>query len=547
MNKLDYIKWLYHLTVGHRVQIVIPLILNIIAIFLSIAFVELTKILFDNIGTTLYYFVLLIFGLISTKILQLFCEESEIYLREKANAELENFFTLKNFAYLFSAKTADAQNIHSADDMSRLTTDVSIVTQTVTYTIPVIIYAIFQLIITLIYLLWLQPGLTLGIICIMPIMLLLGNHYTKKILPISRSIRSNDTIVNEYMQEHLQHHEILVAYGLKKYLITKVKSLQDELYKSIKKKINLDIAAETFVELGFSLGYLIILIWGAYGIRQGNFTYSLLIVFMQLLGQLQRPFIFFKTEYPALINSFASIERLIEIENLPKEEENNRLMLQGAIGIKFSNVTFKYSRNDRLIFDNFSFDFPPNSTTAIIGETGIGKSTLFRLILSFQRPSKGTIFFYNGSSSIEATDIARCNCTFIPQGNSLISGTVRYNLLLGNPNANNEDIKDALFHAAAEFVYEDLPNGVDTVIGERGIGLSEGQAQRIAIARGLLHGRNIILLDEPTSALDQETEQKLLQRLSCKFYNKTVLIISHKKSISKYVDQTLLIDTQYAN
>ena len=171
--------------------------------------------------------------------------------------------------------------------------------------------------------------------------------------------------------------------------LRKFDSTKDELYKFIKKKINLDIAAETFVELGFSLGYLIILIWGAYGIRQGNFTYSLLIVFMQLLGQLQRPFIFFKTEYPALINSFASIERLIEIENLPKEEENNRLMLQGAIGIKFSNVTFKYSRNDRLIFDNFSFDFPPNSTTAIIGETGIGKSTLFRLILSFQRPSKG--------------------------------------------------------------------------------------------------------------------------------------------------------------
>lgn len=319
-----------------------------------------------------------------------------------------------------------------------------------------------------------------------------------------------------------------------------------ELYKFMKKKINLDIAAETFVELGFSLGYLIILIWGAYGIRQGNFTYSLLIVFMQLLGQLQRPFIFFKTEYPALINSFASIERLIEIENLPKEG-NDRLMLQGAIGIKFSNVTFKYSSNDRLIFDDFSFDFPPNSTTAIIGETGVGKSTLFRLILSFQRQSKGTIFFYNGSSSIEATDIDRCNCTFIPQGNSLISGTVRYNLLLGNPNANSEDIKEALFHAAAEFVYEDLPNGVDTVIGERGIGLSEGQAQRIAIARGLLHDRSIILLDEPTSALDQETEQKLLQRLSCKFYNKTVLITSHKKSISKYVDQTLLIDTQYAN
>ncbi len=541
MNKLNHIQWLYHLTNGHRVQIIIPLVLNIIAILLSIIFVELSKILFDNINTTLYCFGLLILGLVSSKILQLCCEELEVYLRGKANAELENAFTLKIFTYLFSAKSADAQNMHSADDMSRLTTDVAVVTQTVTYTVPVIIHALFQLLITLVYLLYIQPTLTLGIISIMPIMLLFGNHYTKKILPIARNIRSNDTNVNEYMQEHLQHHEMLISYGLKKTLITKVKFLQDELYKFIKKKLNLDITAESFIELGFSLGYLIILIWGAYGIRQGDFTYSMLIVFMQLLGQLQRPFIFFKTEYPALINSFASIERLVEIESLPKEDDNV-IIMHGPLGIKFDNVSFSYENNNRLIYRNFSHSFPPGSTTAIIGETGIGKSTLFRLILAFQQPTNGTISFYNNLSSINVTENVRCNCTFIPQGNSLISGSVRYNLLLGNPDADDDAIRDALFCAAAEFVYDDLPNGLDTIIGEKGIGLSEGQAQRIAIARGLLHNRSIILLDEPTSALDKGTEQILLDRLSHKLRDKTVLIISHKKSISKFVDNMLLIE-----
>ena len=220
-------------------------------------------------------------------------------------------------------------------------------------------------------------------------------------------------------------------------------------------------------------------------------------------------------------------------------------MFSVPVGIKFSDVNFRYSETSRWIYKNFNHDFTPGGVTAVVGETGAGKSTLLRMFLAVLIPDSGSITFYgneNGTlQKYTASPRTRGNCVYVPQGNSLISGTIRYNLLLGRTDATEADMKKALYSAAAEFVINDFPNGLDTSVGEGGLGISEGQAQRIAIARSFLRPGKVILMDEPTSALDAETEKMFLTRLINQLHDKTIIIVTHKKEVCKYVSDVITI------
>lgn len=287
-----------------------------------------------------------------------------------------------------------------------------------------------------------------------------------------------------------------------------------------------------------------VFIWGINGLSNKTISYGDFLVFIQLVGQLQRPVFIFKEQYPSWIASFASVERLMEITSLPQEKQSNNNQFIGECpGIRFNNIYFKYPQNERWILENFTYNFSPGSITAILGETGAGKSTIIRLALGILVPQRGDISIYSDKENIKykVGSSTRCNCIYVPQGNSIISGTIKYNLLLGDANATEYQMKEALYLSSAEFVLKDFPDGLDTVVGERGIGLSEGQAQRIAIARALLKKGGLLLLDEPTSALDSETEKRFLDRLIKNSKNKTVIIITHKQEICEYVSNVITI------
>ena len=260
--------------------------------------------------------------------------------------------------------------------------------------------------------------------------------------------------------------------------------------------------------------------------------------FLQLVGQIQRPVVNITRQIPSFIYSTASIDRLIELEDSPKEEAGEPVRIDGPLGIRVENLTFRYPDGEFDVFSGFSYDFAPLSRTAIVGETGIGKSTLIRLILALLEPASGNISIYGKSSSAPASPLTRCNLVYVPQGNTLFSGSIRENLLMGDPEADEERLKEVLEVAQASFVFS-LPDGIDSSCGEGGAGLSEGQAQRIAIARGLLRPGSILLLDEFSSSLDPETEEKLMESVSRFAEGKTIIFITHREKVSSRCDNIL--------
>lgn len=543
MRYVKEIRWLIQLSEGHKKGIVLPILISAVGVLFSILFVNQTRLIVDNIDAPVNTIIWLISLLICTRLIQFVCEEYESFIRGRLCAKLENAYSLKTFSLLFNSNSRNVRNIHSADEMSRLTTDVGIVTECVSNTIPTLILAFIQLIATSVYLIFIQPSLTLLILCVMPIMLGFGHVYSKRIIPISRDLRKADSELSSLMQENIQKHEIINSFGVSDFIISNVKRAQSKLFAIIAKRLKYEIFSEAFIDFGFVIGYVAVLIWGVYGIRNGTFTYALLLVFLQLVGQLERPFILFKSNYPSLLNSFASVERIRELEDM-EQESHAEIKLDSPIGIEINDLTFSYSESSFSVYKNFSHTFLPKTITAIVGTTGAGKSTLFGLILAHLKPQSGSVSIFSSREKIEVSPMTRCNFTVVPQGNTLFSGSVRYNLSIGNLTANDEEMKTALHNAAADFVFEDLPEGLDTEIGENGYGLSEGQAQRIAIARGLLHDGRVMLLDEPTSALDPETESLLLSRLVSRSSDKTMIIISHKSEINKYVHHVIKIGNE---
>jgi ABC-type bacteriocin/lantibiotic exporter with double-glycine peptidase domain len=292
------------------------------------------------------------------------------------------------------------------------------------------------------------------------------------------------------------------------------------------------------MSLALQAGHVLAFLWGVIGISHGTVTYGMMTAFLQLVGQIQRPLVEMSSQIPSIIHATASIDRLMELESLPREAEVEPRFMDGLAGIRLEDVSFAYPDSSREVLHDFSFDFRPGSRTAIVGPTGVGKSTLIRIMLSLLRPQKGNVTVYSSSDKAQASPATRCNLVYVPQGNSLFSGTVRDNLLMGNPEASEDQLCDVLRIAAADFVF-DLPSGLDTQCFESGAGLSEGQAQRIAIARALLRPGSILLLDEFSSALDAETETSLMERLTSRLPDHTMIFITHREKIIDYCTDVL--------
>lgn len=467
-----------------------------------------------------------------------------VHTRREAKLEIRfrNGLRSRLFNHLLESRWQGGEQLHSGDLLNRLTEDISVVTTALCRDIPMLFTIGVQLVGALYFLFRLDQRLAVALPLVMPVALLLSKLYVGRARRLSREIRSMDSRIQSHIQEHWQHRVLVRAFEYNGRVSDKLSLLQTRLQERLWQRLNLSTYSRFMVQTGFSTGYMVAFLWGVFGLRDGNITFGMMAAFLQLVSQVQRPIVELSRRIPAFIQVLTATERLSELASFPLEEQGAAIRLQGKVGIRLQEVDFAYTAGARNVLNRLTHDFEPGSRTAVMGETGIGKSTLVRLVLALLVPDNGTITFYNRETAIIASPQTRCNLSYIPQGNTLISGSIRDNLLLGNPLATEEELYAALHTAAADFVSA-LPEGLETHCGEQGNGLSEGQAQRIAIARGLLRPCSVLLLDEPTSSLDEETGETLLYRLFTHTNDKTLLLITHQEKVAQRCTHTLRLST----
>ena len=540
---MRYSSWIWRNTQGIRLNTAVRIVAGTAQVAMGLLMVWLSRRFIDETirtGTTRDVITMVIW-LVLTVVGGVLLRQVYFLLTTKAGIHQTNTLRLRIFSSLFRRQLYDNKEMHSGDVSSRLTKDIELVSDTTTDTLPQMCITCIQLIGAFLLLHYFDRWLAWALLIMTPLAILMAKFIGRRLRQMTLDIRQDESRIQMQVQEGMENNAVLRAMGSEEWMTGRLDTMQQQLKGNIMRRTRFTIMIRIIMGCAFGLGYLTAFIWGGLQLRAGAITFGVMTSFLQLVGQIQHPVMQLLNLVPQVIHSTASIDRLIELENLESEADASTLH-PTLSGIKFNNVSFKYAGGDRQILSDFTHDFRPGTKTALMGETGIGKTTLFRLMLGFISPQSGTINLYGKDESMPAGSSTRPDFVFVPQGNTLMSGTIRFNLQVAKPDASDQELLQALHTACADFVQE-LPDGLDTMLGERGSGLSEGQAQRIAIARGLLRPGSILLLDEISSSLDAPTEAELYTRLFKAYPQKTMIFITHRQAVTALCNEKVQMGT----
>ncbi|MBR5936303.1 MAG: ABC transporter ATP-binding protein [Bacteroidaceae bacterium] len=538
---MKYFRWIWRNALGIRWNTAVRIVAGTAQVALGLLMVWLCRRFIDETIRTgsAHDVTVMAIWLVLTVVGGVLLRQVYFYLTTKASIRQTNALRLRMFSSLFRRQLYEEKEIHSGDISSRLTKDIEVVSETTTDTLPQMCITGIQLIGAFLLLHYFDRMLAWALLIMTPLAILMAKFIGRRLRQMTLDIRQDESRIQMQVQEGMENNAVLRAMGSEEWMTGRLDTMQQQLKGNIMRRTRFTIMIRIIMGCAFGLGYLMAFIWGGLQLRNGLITFGVMTSFLQLVGQIQHPVFQLLNLVPQVIHSTASIDRLIELESLEAESDASTLH-PNLNGIRFESVNFKYAGGDRQILTDFSHDFRPGSKTALMGETGIGKTTLFRLMLGFITPQSGSINLYGKDESMPAGSTTRPDFVFVPQGNTLMSGTIRFNLQVANPKASDQELLEALHTACADFVQE-LPDGLDTMLGERGTGLSEGQSQRIAIARGLLRPGSILLLDEISSSLDAPTETELYTRLFKAYPQKTMIFITHRQAVTTLCDETLTL------
>ena len=524
--------WLYRQSRGHRIQLMLGVALGLLNILLGLSFIYVSKGLVDiATGQRMGDMWHMVGVLASLLVLRLAVMAWRQWVNGRVNIRMTNDLRHRLFLQVMNSRWQGRESMASGDVMSRLGEDLRVLVKSICTDVPAVIMALFQLLAASWFLFTMQPALLWVLLIIMPVALVLSKVYYRTMRRLTKQLRQEEADIQSQMQESVQNRPLLLSLQRVGLMGEKLLSLQSRLFGTYSERLHFSIRTRIFIQAGFSLGYYTAFVWGAHGIMVGAVTYGMMTAFLQLVAQVQHPILELSSLLPDLVQSMTAVERLQSIDSMPQEEPMDSAT--DLRHIDLHDVSFHYPQDDRIVISHLSYDFPEGSSTAIVGPTGSGKSTLVRMLLQLLQPTDGTIL------------TSRSSICYVPQGNSLLRGTIRENLQLGKLDASEEEMREALHRASADFVF-DLPAALDTRCGEKGSGLSEGQAQRIAIARALLQPGGILIMDEASSALDPDTERQILQDLQHHELGKTLIWVTHHEAVRQYMERCLVVEPNYS-
>ena len=521
---------------GVRSRIAMILLIGLAEVAFSLAFVWFSKAIIDiatgdREGHLAHYAILLVVLII----LQILFRLWDIRLRRMTEVRLGNSIRHSIFSRLLYSRWQELSSMHSGDMLTRVIKDTDDVINVLVTALPLAIVAATQFAGALVILYILDPALAIILGVAMPVLALFSKLYYNRMRKYTLEVKESESMITSLMEESLLNQVVIRTFEQQENELNRLNRLQSKLHGSVHKRTNVSIFANMAMGVTFNGGYITAFLWSAYGLANHTVTFGAVTAYLQLVNRIQRPLFDLIRLLPSIVSAKAAIERLISLTGFKLENTDERILLEGEVTLEIKNVTFAYSPGSKPVLSDFSMEVKPGTMVAVTGETGVGKTTLLRLLLALVRPDSGSITIEDRSGAVEVSERTRANFVYVPQGGSLFSGTIRENLLLGDDEASDEELKRVLQVASAGFVF-DLPDGLDTLLGENGAGLSEGQAQRVAIARSLLRPGKILLLDEATSALDPETSRRFLENLKKEIGDRTVLFITHQNEVAAFCD-----------
>lgn len=448
------------------------------------------------------------------------------------------------FTTLLTRDYLKVTKYHSGELLNRIQSDVSLISNGIINLVPSLLSLLAQAVAGFLALFYLDRIFAVMMLIICPFVALSSRLYSKHIKTLHRKTQEAEGKSRSFMQEALQNLLVIKSFRNEKAVSEQSTELQFGHLHFVLKRNTISILANLFYYVTLTAGYYLALSWGAYRISLGLMSFGTVTAMLQIVNQVQTPFKNMSGLLPQYYNMLASAERIIELETLSPEKSDNVALpegddlYQGLHAIEMKEVTFIYDQEP--VLQKASLRVQKGEFIAIAGISGIGKSTFLKLLLGILSPTDGALVLETESGELSADAGTRGLFAYVPQGNMILSGTIRDNIRFFRPETDDRKIEQCARDAEIWDFIESLPEGLDTVLGEKGLGLSEGQVQRLAIARALYYGAPVLLLDEATSALDEETEAKVLQNLRA-LTTKTCIIVSHKKAALDACDRAVAI------
>ena len=547
-NQTKYLRWLITISKPFRRSMMMLIAINCLVGIVSIGSALLQKQIIDfaKLSFGCKTAILLAFlCIILSFVLNIAFRILSVKLTETYACHLRS----QLFRHILKSVWKERREYHSEELLSRLTSDVNLIADGGIQVAVSGITFFMQFLMTFGLLWYYEKTLAMISILVAPIAVFVNFYFGSQLATIHNNVQQSEANYRTYLQEQISNADIILAFEQEDHSIQGLDELQKKRMYWIQKMNRYTVLCSTLITTIFSITYLIAFVVGAIKIGEGSITYGTLTVFLSLVSQIQMLVYNFGNLLPKIVSILASSGRVMQITKLNQEEADLEVDLYHESqditfsdtddnrmpGIFAKNLTLCY-HNEEIIKD-FSMSIQPGKKVLLKGVSGIGKTTLIRAILGFIHPEQGSLQLYNVvGKNLDCTKDTRAYISYVPQGNTLFMGTIEENLRIGCQNATFEQMKHALEIACAWEFIKDLPEQLQTRIGERGAGLSEGQAQRIGIARAMLRKASIYIFDESTSALDEETEERVLMNIKDNLTEDTCIYISHRSKISDYVD-----------
>lgn len=539
------IRWMYRVSEKHLKGVILYGVLSAVLGFVGVLSAFGTKNIIN--GATCRDMPLLTNGAVILAVIlsvQFVCKIISRNIFERTKAKIEISLKQHIFETVIKKDYSEISKFHTGDILNRLTSDVGVVTDGIMGIVPRLITLIVRLVVAVVIMLGFDPIFTVLFVVGGGLLIGFSRLFKRYLKEIHKKSQEKESAVRSFMQESLGEVLVIKVFSAYDRFCEKVNQLMGESYRVRIKRATVSIFAHSGANLVFSAGHLFAIIWGGYRVYKGFIDIGELSAILQLVNQIQGPISALSGVLPSFYATVASAERLMEFENLPDEISSGEKIddinefYNNLKSIDIKDITFRYDRE--AVLENASCEIEKGDFIAVTGISGIGKSTLFKLMMGVLNPEKGVVNFNCDGTERLADKETRKLFSYVPQGNLLFSGTIYENITFMNGNRSQEEINRAISLSCCDDFVNEFEIGLETVLGEHGHGLSEGQAQRIAIARAILYDSPVILLDEATSALDEVTEKRLIKNLR-KLESKTVLIITHKKAALSVCNKELKI------